>query len=148
MVVGGYCVVRVVLALLRCLPLGAAKVVAHFIARCFDHAAPRLRRAAVRNLEIAGFGTRPDIVDGVFASLGRLLVAFAKFPTINRENIHRWIRYEGFEHYEEAKRRGRGVLFATAHLGNWELSAFAHAWMAAPMNVVIQIGRASCRERV
>jgi Kdo2-lipid IVA lauroyltransferase/acyltransferase len=30
------------------------------------------------------------------------------------------------------------VLFATAHLGNWELSAFAHALLAAPMNVVVR----------
>ena len=45
----------------------------------------------------------------------------------HRDNIHEWIRYEGFEHFEEGLRRGRGVLFATAHLGNWELSAFAHA---------------------
>ena len=31
-----------------------------------------------------------------------------------------------------------GVLVATAHLGNWELSAFAHAWMTAPMNIVVR----------
>jgi KDO2-lipid IV(A) lauroyltransferase len=30
------------------------------------------------------------------------------------------------------------VLFATAHLGNWELSAFAHALLAAPMHVVVR----------
>jgi len=29
-------------------------------------------------------------------------------------------------------------LFATAHLGNWELSAFAHGLMTEPMNVVIR----------
>ena len=34
---------------------------------------------------------------------------------------------KGFEHFVEAKRRGKGVLFATAHMGAWELSAFAHA---------------------
>ena len=41
-----------------------------------------------------------------------------------------------FEHFERALARGHGVLFATAHLGNWELSAFAHGLMAAPMHVV------------
>jgi KDO2-lipid IV(A) lauroyltransferase len=29
-------------------------------------------------------------------------------------------------------------LFATAHLGNWELSAFAHALFTGPMNVVVR----------
>src|SRR6202034_2875804 len=76
------------------------------------------------------------IADGVFRSIARLLVTFARFPRINSGNIGDWIRYEGFEHFEAARRRGRGVLFATAHLGNWELSAFAHALMAAPMNVI------------
>jgi KDO2-lipid IV(A) lauroyltransferase len=39
---------------------------------------------------------------------------------------------------EEALRQGRGVLFATAHLGNWELSAYAYALLAAPMHVVVR----------
>jgi KDO2-lipid IV(A) lauroyltransferase len=100
---------------------------------------PRLRRVAYGNLQMA----LPDadakqITDGVYRSIARLLVAFARFPQITRESVSEWIRYEGFENYEEAKRRGKGVLFATAHLGNWELSAFAHALMAEPMNVVVR----------
>jgi KDO2-lipid IV(A) lauroyltransferase len=39
---------------------------------------------------------------------------------------------------EEALRGGRGVLFATAHMGNWELSAYAHALLAAPIHVVVR----------
>jgi KDO2-lipid IV(A) lauroyltransferase len=30
------------------------------------------------------------------------------------------------------------VLFATAHLGNWELSAFSHALMSRPMHIVVR----------
>jgi KDO2-lipid IV(A) lauroyltransferase len=29
-------------------------------------------------------------------------------------------------------------LFATAHFGNWELSAFAHGILTEPMNVVVR----------
>ena len=78
------------------------------------------------------------ITDGVYRSLARMLVAFSRFPDLNRSNIHEWIRYDGFEHFLEAKRRGKGVLFATAHMGAWELSAFAHALMAQPMQVVVR----------
>ena len=42
------------------------------------------------------------------------------------------------EHYHDAIRAGRGVLFATAHLGNWELSAFSHALLETPMSVVVR----------
>lgn len=111
-------------------------------ARLLDRAVPRLRRIAARNLSFAwpdrDAAWRQRIIDGVFASIGRLLVAFARFPRITRENVSEWIRYEGFEHYVGAKERGRGVLFATAHLGNWELSAFAHALLTESMNVVVR----------
>ena len=72
------------------------------------------------------------MVDGVFRSIGRVLLAFAAFPPSAADNLARWIRCEGSEYFEEALRRGRGVLFATAHLGNWELSAFAHALFRGP----------------
>jgi KDO2-lipid IV(A) lauroyltransferase len=89
---------------------------------------------------MAGYaeGDRERIIDGVFASIARLLVTFARFPRMNRQNIGSWIRYEGLEHFEEGKRRGHGVLFATAHFGNWELSGFAHALLTEPMHVVVR----------
>src|SRR5690242_19011115 len=120
--------------------------VANFLARCYarllDLALPRLRRVAMRNLAMAlpALGRREHnrIVNGVFRSIARLLVTFARFSRMNRANISQWIRYQGYEHFEDARRRGKGVLFATAHLGNWELSAFAHALLSAPMNVVVR----------
>ena len=77
-------------------------------------------------------------MDGVFHSIARMLATFARFPSIGRGRLADWIRCEGMEHVEAARKRGRGVLFATAHLGNWELSAFAHACFAAPMNVIVR----------
>jgi len=106
--------------------------------RLLDVSMPRLRRTALRNLEIAGFADRERIADGVFRSLSRLLASFAQFPKITKGNVHEWIRYEGLENFTTAHARGRGVLIATAHLGNWELSAFAHALMTAPMHVVVR----------
>ena len=96
----------------------------------------------MRNLELAypekSLAERRAIADEVFRSIARLIWVFARFPQINRQNISQWIRYEGLEHYLEAKKAGRGVLFATAHFGNWELSAFAHALMTEPMHIMIR----------
>jgi len=105
--------------------------------KLIELAIPRLRRTAVRNLEIAGI---PDdaVIDGTFLSIARTLGTFARFPRINRENIHRLIRYDGLDNFKTAAARGHGVLVATAHFGNWELSAFAHALMTAPMHVVVR----------
>ena len=120
---------------------------ARFYATLLDIAMPRLRRTALRNLELAypekSPAERRAIADEVFRSIARLIWVFARFPSINRQNIHnqdihKWIRYDGLEHYLEAKKRGRGILFATAHFGNWELSAFAHALMTEPMHIMIR----------
>lgn len=105
--------------------------------KLLDFAVPKLRRTAVKNLEIAGI---PDqgVVDGVFRSLARTLMTFAKFPHITSGNVRRMIRYEGLENFQNAMAKGRGVLVATAHFGNWEFSAFAHAYLTAPMHVVVR----------
>lgn len=110
---------------------------AHVYVKLLDFAVPRLRRVARRNLDIAGI---PDqgVIDGMFGSIARMLQTFARFPRITRQNIHHLIRYEGLENFKAAGSRGRGVLIATAHFGNWELSAFAHALMTAPMQVVVR----------
>jgi KDO2-lipid IV(A) lauroyltransferase len=137
-----YCLAVAVLKSLEFAPLGPAHTLARFYTRLLDAIIPRLRRVARRNLALALPEFTPsrhaEIVDGVFRSLARLLVVFAKLPHIRRDNLDRWIRLEGGEHFDAALRAGRGVLFATAHLGNWELSAFAHALLAGPMNVVVR----------
>lgn len=101
-------------------------------------AVPRLRRTALRNLALAGIDSRhrQRTVQGSFLSIARILVSLARLSRLTRDNISEWIRYEGIEHFHEARRRGKGVLFATAHLGNWELSAIAHGLMTEPMWVV------------
>ncbi len=120
-------------------PLSAARRLADLYARLLAFAVPRLRRTARRNLELARLpGDHDAIIDGVFRSIARILLAVSRFPSITRENAAEWIRYDGLEHFTEAKRRGRGVLFATAHLGNWELSAFAHGLLTEPMSVVVR----------
>ncbi|MGP0075944.1 MAG: lysophospholipid acyltransferase family protein [Bryobacteraceae bacterium] len=131
-------IVSVLLWLLVHAPLGLAR----FYVALLDLAIPRLRRTAMRNLELAypekSLAERRAIADEVFLTIARLIWVFARFPNLSRQNIHELIRYDGLEHYLEAKQRGRGILFATAHFGNWELSAFAHALMTEPMHIMIR----------
>jgi len=124
--------------LLRSLPMGLALRVARGLFFCLDRLAPKLRASALRNFAIARMPMGGREVDAIFDGLARMMVYFARFPERTRENIGEWIEYRGFEHFEAAKARGRGVLFATGHIGNWELSAFAHALLAEPMHVVVR----------
>jgi KDO2-lipid IV(A) lauroyltransferase len=133
---------RVLIAALEYSPRLVADWLGAWCAQLLDVAIPRLRHIADRNLRLAypenDEAWRRRITDGVFESIGRLLVSFARMPRITKSNVAEWIRYEGLEHYRRAKERGAGVLFATAHLGNWELSAYAHALLTEPMNVVVR----------
>ncbi len=137
-----YLLALAVVQSLAIVPRAAAEKLARLYTRIFDLVIPRLRRSAMRNLALAlpegSAQEHAAIVDEVFRNLARVLVALAKFPQITKANIHEWIRYEGYEHFERALELGKGVLFATAHLGNWELSAFSHALMSKPMHVVVR----------
>ena len=103
---------------------------------------PRLRRVGMRNLELAlpelPLRRRRQIVRGVFTSLGRLLAEVCLFPRYTRENIESVAVYEGFENFDAAQRRGKGVLFLTAHLGGWEIGSFAHSVYGHPLRVVVR----------
>lgn len=135
-----YGLALVILKSLEWTPAGVAERLARGYTSVLDRALPRLRRVARHNLSMAlpelSPARREEIIDGVFGSIARLLVSFARFPSIRRENLDKWVRTEGTEHVQAAFAAGRGVLFATAHLGNWELSAFAQALFHAPIHVV------------
>jgi KDO2-lipid IV(A) lauroyltransferase len=102
----------------------------------------RLRRVGLRNLTLAfpemSDRDRSRLLRGEFISLGRELAEVCLFPRYTRENVSRTVVYDGFENYENAYKRGKGVLFLTGHLGAWELSAFAHSLNGHPLSIVMR----------
>jgi Kdo2-lipid IVA lauroyltransferase/acyltransferase len=102
----------------------------------------RLRRVGMRNLALAfpekTEAQRAKILRGEFTSLGRQLAEVCHFPKYTPENIDQIVMFEGFEHYEQARARGKGVLFFTAHFGGWELSSFAVSMRGHWMHVVMR----------
>jgi KDO2-lipid IV(A) lauroyltransferase len=102
----------------------------------------RLRRVGMRNLTLAFPEMSPHerrrLVRGEFISLGRQLAEVCLFPRYTRENVSRVVVYDGFENFERAYARGKGVLFLTGHLGAWELSAFAHSLQGHPLSIVMR----------
>jgi Kdo2-lipid IVA lauroyltransferase/acyltransferase len=121
------------------LPLFLARPLAGLYSKLLDMAVPRLRRIAIRNLQMAGFREAEAIAAGVFQSIARQMLVFARFPAIlRRGELDEWVRLEGLENYDRANAKGKGVLFFAAHFGAWELSAFAHALRRAPFDVVVR----------
>jgi Kdo2-lipid IVA lauroyltransferase/acyltransferase len=64
-----------------------------------------------------------------FQYFGKYLVDFFKFSRFTPDEIKRLVSMEHIEYLAQAEALGRGVIFITAHLGNWELGG---AILASP----------------
>jgi KDO2-lipid IV(A) lauroyltransferase len=132
----------ILLKFLGLLPRAAAIWSGKLIARAAYHLHGRLRRVGHRNLDLAmpelTVAERRAIVKGVFINLGRLLGEFSQFPRITSDNIKELVEYDGFENYQRASERGRGVLMLTGHVGAWELCAFAQGVYGHPLSFLVR----------
>ena len=137
-----YAPVWLLVRVLGLLPRPVARALGIALARLVYALHGRLRRVGMRNLEIAfpekSVRERRRILVGVFSSLGRLLAEVCRFPSYTRENISQIAVYDGFENYDRAHQRGKGVLFLTAHLGGWEIGSFMHSLHGHPLRIVVR----------
>ena len=131
-----------VIRTLGALPRSLARAVAIGVAGVIYILHARLRRTGMRNLGLAFPNLtrheRARILRGEFVSLGRQLAEVCRFPKYTRENLGQVVVYDGFENFDQAFAQGNGVLFLTAHLGGWELSAFAHSLYGHPLKIVMR----------
>jgi KDO2-lipid IV(A) lauroyltransferase len=137
-----YAPVRLLVWLLGALPRGPARIAGIVLARLVYLLHGRLRRVGLRNLQLAfpekTRAERKRILRGVFDGLGRQLAEFCRFPKYTAANVGEVAIYDGFEHFEAARARGKGVLFLTAHLGGWEIGSFAHSLYGNPLRIVVR----------
>jgi KDO2-lipid IV(A) lauroyltransferase len=137
-----YALVWPVVKILGALPRPLARALGRVLAGAVYHLHGRLRKVGLRNLEIAypemAAAERRRIVRGVFVSLGRQLAEFCRFPRYTRGNVSQVAVYEGFENFDAAQRRGKGVLFLTAHLGGWEVGSFVHSVHGHRLRIVVR----------
>jgi KDO2-lipid IV(A) lauroyltransferase len=102
---------------------------------------PDRRRIGQINLELA-FGDQLDaarrrvILRRMWQNYGCSLVEFFRFPLFRRENIDRYVEWQGYEHLKRSVAAGRGTLVLTAHLGNWDLLALATGIRVKPVGLV------------
>jgi len=124
------------------LPRPVARLAAGILAWLGFHLARRQRHAGLHNLNLAfpemTEAHRERILRGCFQNLGRLLVEFTHFPQLNKANIAQFVVHDGLDNYLEGLKRGRGVIFMTAHFGAWELSSFAHAVYGFPLKFIVR----------
>ena len=101
-----------------------------------------IRRAVVERQVRAAFpGFSDDDVRRVakasYESLGRTTIETALLPARSREQvISMFSHVENWNIVERAMSEGRGILFVTGHLGNWELAGSFLAARGIPLEAV------------
>jgi KDO2-lipid IV(A) lauroyltransferase len=124
------------------LPRPLARAVGAGVARAAYALRPPLRRAAITNLRIAfpewTDAQRRKVIRSLVRHMGWMAAEFAHFPRYTRENIERIVVLDGFENFDAARRRGKGVLFLTGHTGAWELAPFAQALYGNPLHFLVR----------
>jgi KDO2-lipid IV(A) lauroyltransferase len=137
-----YWFAKTLLSGLGLLPHGVARGIGRVLAALAYLFWVRLRRVGMFNLRLAfpewTENQQRKVVKGLFRGFGRMLADFAHYPRLRRDNIERLIIYDGFEAYAQARSEGKGVIFLTAHFGNWELSSFAHGVYGHPLSFIIR----------
>jgi Kdo2-lipid IVA lauroyltransferase/acyltransferase len=102
----------------------------------------RLRQVGMRNLAMAfpekTEAERARILRGEFFSLGRQLAEVCHFPEYTLENVDKVVVFDGFENFELAQARGKGVLLFAGHFGGWELSSFVLSMQGHWMYVLMR----------
>ena len=120
------------------LPVSWASAFGGFTMNMVGRFAGRMRKARA-NLEIAlpnlSARERNRLVRDVRRNLGRTLSELPHLAEICRPDSP-WIDMKGSEHYEREIAAGRPVVFVSAHLGNWEITAGAVAHRDTPLTVV------------
>jgi lauroyl/myristoyl acyltransferase len=71
-----------------------------------------------------------------FRNYLRLLVDFARTATSDPADVEGRVKGTGWEHLDEAFRRGKGVLMVGSHLGNWEVAGIMLAGRGYRVNAV------------
>ena len=100
----------------------------------------RERRRSLEHLEIAFSGEknleeRKRIAERSFGNMGKSVVEMVNLSRLGPD-LERRVTLEGRQHLDEALAQGKGVLWLTAHLGNWEMIGWYIAHLGYPVNVV------------
>src|SRR5712692_8891755 len=130
--------------LMRFLPVAVAyrlvgwgtPLVVHVFARGY------VRRATANMRQVLGPDADPReagrITRAAFANYARYMVDLVRMPHLKSRDLIDNIRVDGWEHVDAAYRYGKGVVFATGHIGNWDMAGAAFAARGHPVSALVE----------
>lgn len=73
-----------------------------------------------------------------FANYARYMVDLVRLPHLKPRELIDNIRIEGWEYVEAAYTHGQGVVFATGHIGNWDMAGAAFVARGHPVSALVE----------
>ncbi len=108
---------------------------------------PGRRHATLANLAVilprTSRSDRARIARRMMRSYNRMMYEFFRLPHLSREELLGSVEVIGKEHLDMGLARGRGVILASTHIGNWELAGVMVAQWGYPLHAVagVQLAR-------
>ncbi|MBV8715797.1 MAG: lysophospholipid acyltransferase family protein [Chloroflexi bacterium] len=101
-----------------------------------------LRRATDNMHQVLGPQADPReaarLTRAAFANYARYMIDLVRLPHLDTSEFVHNVRVEGWEHVDAAYRVGKGVVFATGHIGNWDMAGAAFAARGRPVSALVE----------
>jgi len=129
--------------LIRILPRFIVKAFVRFFGWLLFHIDKRDKKWAYENLDIVfpekhmTLEEKDKLLRQVFHYIARGGVEYMQMGRIRTNNYQKYAVFENYENLGKAVALGKGVIVATAHMGNWEMLASIPAKLGLKLAVVI-----------
>ena len=125
-----YYLVKALSFLFRLIPVSLALLIARRLGVISMYFSSKRRGIAYANLKSAFSGRYTPkelkaILKKAYANIGQGLIEVFLLPKIDEAYLKQYISFEDFHFADEAFKRGKGLIFLTAHFGNWEVGNVA-----------------------
>ena len=136
----GYWVVKIIAWFIRLLPLSSAL----FLGRCAGlviYYCHKRREVAYINLKHSlsddySPSQIREIVKRNYMHAAMMAVELFRFPTVSKKFVDKNIEIKGYDNIENALKKNKGVIFLTAHFGNWELLGIVSSLIGLPIKAL------------
>jgi len=128
--------------LLQHLPEFVALWLARLLGNIWYFVIPIRRKVVMLNLRIAfpekRYRELQRLCRKTLISFMYNFVEFTRIIHIDREFIEKRITIDGMENMERAHARGKGIVVASGHLGNWEVMGAAASRLGYPITYIVK----------
>ncbi len=138
-----YIFVLLLIGFFRMLPFGLSVQLGSLLGASIYLFDRRHRLIALNNLRVSFKETKSErqlreILLGVYRNIGKTAIEAMLLPKMSPSEINEKTEIEGFEHYERAKAKNKGIILLGAHFGSWEWIPVAMGLQGASMHIIVR----------